>query len=84
MQALTRGDRAALRDVHYAATEIGFATGENTSLSGGRVRDRILVPLFFNPPYMTNIAPPQSDQVISAGEHVERRFNETSLHVQKA
>lgn len=50
----------------------------------GGADERISVPLFFNPSYDTNVAPPDSDQVISAGEHLTRRFNETYVHLQAA
>lgn len=50
----------------------------------GGAEERISVPLFFNPSYDTNVAPPGSDQVISAGEHLTRRFNETYVHLQAA
>lgn len=50
----------------------------------GTVKERISVPLFFNPSYNTNVAPPESDQVISAGDHLARRFNETYVHLQTA
>lgn len=48
----------------------------------GTTEDRISVPLFFNPDYMTNVAPMGSGQVIRAGEHLEKRFNETYVHLQ--
>ncbi|MGR3564084.1 MAG: isopenicillin N synthase family dioxygenase [Heliomarina sp.] len=49
----------------------------------GSPEERISVPLFFNPSYDTNVAPPGSGQVISAGDHLSRRFNETYLHLRK-
>ncbi|MBJ3761776.1 isopenicillin N synthase family oxygenase [Maribius pontilimi] len=60
--------------------------------TGGRVRatphrvvgttaERISVPLFFNPNYDTNVAPPGSDQVILAGDHLSRRYDETYVHL---
>ena len=63
--------------------------------TGGRVRatrhrvvgsaeERISVPLFFNPNYDANVAPPGSDQVIRAGDHLSRRFAETYVHLQGA
>ena len=49
----------------------------------GGTQERISVPLFFNPAYDTNVAPPGSGRVISAGEHLSRRFNETYLHLRE-
>lgn len=62
--------------------------------TGGRVRatphrvigtedERLSVPLFFNPSYDTNVAPMGSGNVIKAGDHLTRRFNETYVHLQK-
>ncbi|MGP6085344.1 isopenicillin N synthase family dioxygenase [Antarctobacter jejuensis] len=50
----------------------------------GTAEERISVPLFFNPDYMTNVAPIGSGQVILAGEHLQKRFNETYVHLQNA
>jgi len=50
----------------------------------GSNQERMSIPLFFNPSYDTNVAPPNSDEVISAGDHLTRRFNETYVHLQKA
>ena len=47
----------------------------------GGAEERLSVPLFFNPSYDTNVAPPDSGQVIRAGEHLARRFNETYIHL---
>lgn len=47
----------------------------------GAAEERISVPLFFNPDYETNVAPMGSGQVVRAGEHLEKRFNETYLHL---
>ncbi len=63
--------------------------------TGGKVRatphrvvggsnERISVPLFFNPSHDTNVAPLGTDQVILAGDHLEKRFSETYLHLAKA
>lgn len=49
----------------------------------GGASERISVPLFFNPSYDTNVAPPGSEQVILAGDHLNRRFSETYLHLQE-
>lgn len=48
----------------------------------GGHHERISVPLFFNPSYDTNVAPPGADHAILAGEHLTQRFNETYLHLQ--
>lgn len=50
----------------------------------GGSQERISVPLFFNPAFDTNVAPPGSGKVISAGEHLTRRFEETYLHLKDA
>lgn len=50
----------------------------------GGAQERISVPLFFNPSYDTNVAPPGSGQVILAGDHLSRRFSETYLHMKQA
>ncbi|MEM7504374.1 MAG: 2-oxoglutarate and iron-dependent oxygenase domain-containing protein [Pseudomonadota bacterium] len=49
----------------------------------GGLEERISVPLFFNPNHDTNVAPRGSDEVILAGEHLARRFNETYVHLQR-
>ncbi|MFD3189365.1 isopenicillin N synthase family dioxygenase [Sedimentitalea sp. HM32M-2] len=46
--------------------------------------ERISVPLFLNPAYDTNVAPPGSDRMIVAGDHLTRRFGETYLHLKPA
>ncbi|WP_299663541.1 2-oxoglutarate and iron-dependent oxygenase domain-containing protein [uncultured Ruegeria sp.] len=50
----------------------------------GSSDERISVPLFFNPSFDTNVAPPASGKVIRAGEHLTQRFNETYLHLNAA
>ncbi len=45
--------------------------------------ERISVPLFFNPRYDVNVAPPGSDSVILAGDHLSARFRETYVHLQQ-
>ena len=47
----------------------------------GGSQERISVPMFFNPSYETNVAPPGSAQVISAGDHLTKRFSETYVHL---
>ncbi|PWE31036.1 isopenicillin N synthase family oxygenase [Pararhodobacter marinus] len=65
------------------------------SWSGGRVRatlhrvvgsasERISVPLFFNPSPDVNVAPIGSGRVVRAEDHLQKRFNETYLHLQRA
>ncbi len=63
--------------------------------TGGRVKatlhrvvggpeERLSVPLFFNPSWDTNVAPPGSGDVIQAGPYLSKRFEETYVHLQKA
>ncbi len=47
----------------------------------GSSDERISVPLFFNPNEDTNVAPMGSGQVIRAGDHLSKRFNETYVHL---
>jgi isopenicillin N synthase-like dioxygenase len=49
----------------------------------GGLNERVSIPLFFNPTYDTNVAPPGSDKVILAGEHLSARFRETYVHLQE-
>jgi isopenicillin N synthase-like dioxygenase len=49
----------------------------------GTDAERISVPLFFNPAYDTNVAPIGSGDVIRAGDHMEKRFSETYVHLQE-
>ena len=48
----------------------------------GGTQERISVPLFFNPSYDTNVAPPGAAEVILAGDHLSARFRETYVHLQ--
>lgn len=48
----------------------------------GSAEARISVPLFFNPNFDTNVAPLGSDELIRAGDHLSKRFNETYRHLQ--
>jgi isopenicillin N synthase-like dioxygenase len=50
----------------------------------GGPEERLSIPLFFNPSYDTNVAAPDSGQVILAGDHLSKRFNETYLHLAEA
>lgn len=45
---------------------------------------RISVPLFFNPSYDTDVAPPGAQAPVSAGEHLAKRFAETYVHLKEA
>ncbi|MEX0282583.1 MAG: isopenicillin N synthase family dioxygenase [Arenibacterium sp.] len=60
----------------------GAAKATRHRVKGGS-NERISVPLFFNPSHDTNVAPPGSGKVISAGEHLSRRFSETYLHLRE-
>lgn len=50
----------------------------------GTDAERISVPLFFNPNHDTNVAPIGSGQIILAGDHLSKRFDETYVHLKKA
>jgi isopenicillin N synthase-like dioxygenase len=47
----------------------------------GTSAKRISVPLFFNPNAFTNVAPAGSGNVIRAVDHLQKRFDETYLHL---
>ncbi|WP_371169782.1 isopenicillin N synthase family dioxygenase [Aliiroseovarius sp. 2305UL8-7] len=47
----------------------------------GTGKERISVPMFFNPNHDTNVAPVGADHVILAGDHMKKRFDETYLHL---
>ncbi|MGH1413369.1 MAG: isopenicillin N synthase family dioxygenase [Pelagimonas sp.] len=49
----------------------------------GSSQERISVPLFFNPNVETNVAPLGAAEEIHAGDHLQKRFNETYLHLKK-
>lgn len=49
----------------------------------GGARERISVPLFFNPSWDANVAPPGAS-AIEAGPYLEGRFRETYLHLKEA
>ncbi|WP_377513096.1 isopenicillin N synthase family dioxygenase [Octadecabacter sp. R77987] len=49
----------------------------------GTTAERISVPLFFNPNHDANVAPIGSGKVILAGDHLQKRFDETYVHLQK-
>jgi isopenicillin N synthase-like dioxygenase len=48
----------------------------------GTSQERISVPMFFNPNHDTNVAPIGSGEVVQAGDHLKKRFDETYLHLQ--
>jgi len=50
----------------------------------GSARERISIPLFFNPNHDANVAPMGSGEVILAGDYLQRRFDETYLHLRRA
>lgn len=50
----------------------------------GGSAERISVPLFFNPSPDVNVAPVGSGKTLRAVDHLERRFNETYVHLKKA
>ncbi|MEZ5752039.1 MAG: 2-oxoglutarate and iron-dependent oxygenase domain-containing protein [Paracoccaceae bacterium] len=50
----------------------------------GSAGERISVPLFFNPDPETNVAPLGSGRVIRAEDHLQRRYDETYVHLKKA
>lgn len=47
----------------------------------GGARERLSIPLFFNPDHDTNVAPPGAAP-IKAGEHLSSRYRETYTHLQ--
>ena len=49
----------------------------------GGTQERLSIPMFFNPSFDTNVAPPQSDEVILAGTHLTKRFEETYVHLKQ-
>lgn len=49
----------------------------------GTEAERISIPLFFNPNHDANVAP-EGKQPISAGDHLEQRYKDTYVHLQKA
>lgn len=47
----------------------------------GGSEERISVALFFNPNHDTNVAPVGSDRVMRAADHLQKRFDETYVHL---
>ncbi|MEM9716953.1 MAG: 2-oxoglutarate and iron-dependent oxygenase domain-containing protein [Pseudomonadota bacterium] len=50
----------------------------------GTSKERISIPLFFNPNHDTNVAPKGSDEEIKAVDHLAKRYKETYTHLRKA
>lgn len=48
----------------------------------GTSAERMSVVLFFNPNHDTNVAPIGSERVIRAADHLQKRFDETYVHLQ--
>lgn len=48
----------------------------------GISEERMSVVLFFNPNHDTNVAPIGSDRVIRAADHLQKRFDDTYVHLQ--
>lgn len=48
----------------------------------GGTKERLSVVLFFNPNHDANVAPMKSDQAIRAVDHLQKRFDETYVHLQ--
>jgi len=46
----------------------------------GSGRERISVPLFFNPRHDVNVAPSGQTRPILAGDYLKKRYDETYLH----
>lgn len=94
LEALTRGGDWVPVLASPGVFVINF--GEMLELwTGGRVKatphrvvgtseERISVPLFFNPSPETNVAPIGSGRVIRAADHLQRRYDETYLHLKTA
>jgi len=50
----------------------------------GSSDERLSIPLFFNPNPDTNVAPLGSGRVVRAVDHLQRRYDETYVHLQDA
>lgn len=59
----------------------GVVTATPHRVVGGS-HERISIPLFFNPSSETNVAPEGSTEIILAGDHLTKRYNETYVHLQ--
>lgn len=64
---------------------VEFLTAGQVEATSHRVvvgnAENILEPLFFHPAHDTNVAPPESGDIVLAGDHLSRRFKETYLHL---
>ena len=49
----------------------------------GGAHERLSIPLFFNPNANTNVAPAGSGETIVAVDHLQKRFDETYLHLKE-
>ena len=49
----------------------------------GGTQERLSIPLFYNPNADTNVAPAGSSDAIRAVDHLQKRFDETYLHLQE-
>ena len=47
----------------------------------GGTSERLSIPLFFNPSYDANVAPPDAETAILAGPYLEGRYRETYMHL---
>ncbi|QQA41191.1 isopenicillin N synthase family dioxygenase [Pelagovum pacificum] len=50
----------------------------------GTAQERLSIPLFFNPRFDVNVAPSGSGKVIRAADHLQKRYDETYLHLKAA
>jgi isopenicillin N synthase-like dioxygenase len=50
----------------------------------GMHAERLSIPLFFNPNFDVNVAPIGSDTAILAGDHLQKRFSQTYVHLQNS
>lgn len=48
----------------------------------GGTNERISIPFFFNPRYDVNVAPPGREEMMLAGDHLSRRYDQTYVHRQ--
>jgi isopenicillin N synthase-like dioxygenase len=49
----------------------------------GGTEERLSIPLFFNPSFDADVAPPGASETIAAGPYLARRFSETYRHLQQ-
>ena len=48
----------------------------------GSAEERLSIPLFYNPNHDANVAPMSSGRTVRAVEHLQKRFDQTYLHLQ--